>query len=153
MTTHRARKGFTLKYNPYSHWSSALYRGLNYLQYTDGRNIMNLNRDDCAGFRLNTLSTHRLHQTPVVKGHEILATHMDFVNSYPFLLHTTSYNFSKVQTFGEICVQVVKGAGVFPKNPPQHAADLQMLCTQQEVKPAFSTAGVSKMIEGGWQER
>ena len=147
VTTRRARKGFTLKYNPDSHWSAALYRGLNYLQYTDGRNIMNLNRDDCAGFRLDTLSTHRLHRTPVVKGHEILATHTDFVNSYPSLLHTTSYNFSKTQTSGEICVGVVKGAGAFPKNPAQHAADLQMLCTQEEVKPAFSTAGGPKLIE------
>ena len=83
----------------------------------------------------------------MVKGHEILATHTDFVNSYPSLLHTTSYKFSKTQTSGEICVGVMKGAGAFPKNPAQHAADLQMLCTQEEVKPAFSTAGGPKMIE------
>jgi len=35
---------------------------------------MNLNRDDTSGFRLDTLSTHRLHRTPVVKGHDILTT-------------------------------------------------------------------------------
>ena len=38
----------------------------------------------------------------------------------------------------------MKGAGAFPKNPAQHAADLQM---QEEVKPAFSTAGGPKMIK------
>lgn len=33
VTTRIARKGFNLKYNPDSHWSSALYRGLNQIQY------------------------------------------------------------------------------------------------------------------------
>ena len=88
VTTRRAHKGFTLKYNPDSHWSATLYRGLKYLHCTDGRKIMNLSRHDCAGLWLDILSTHRMHQTPVVKGHEILATHTDFVNSYP-----SSYNF------------------------------------------------------------
>ena len=50
----RARKGFTLKYNPDAHWSSALYRGLNLIQYTDGENILNINRDDASGFRLDS---------------------------------------------------------------------------------------------------
>jgi len=36
VVSRRARKGFTLKYNPDAHWSSALYRGLNLIQYTDG---------------------------------------------------------------------------------------------------------------------
>ena len=35
VTTRRARKGFTLRYNPDSHWSAALYKGLNWLQFTD----------------------------------------------------------------------------------------------------------------------
>lgn len=33
VTTHRARKGFELKYNPDIHWSGALYRKLNLIQY------------------------------------------------------------------------------------------------------------------------
>jgi hypothetical protein len=68
ITSRRARKGFQLKYNPDSHWSSAFYRGLNQLQYTDGQNIININRDDAAGFRLDTMCTHRLHKTPMVRG-------------------------------------------------------------------------------------
>ena len=55
VTTRRARKGFTLRYNPDSHWSNSLYRGLSILQYKDGRDITNLNRDDASGFRLDTL--------------------------------------------------------------------------------------------------
>ena len=40
-TTRRARKSFTLNYNPDSHWSAALYKGLNWLQFTGGTNILN----------------------------------------------------------------------------------------------------------------
>ena len=46
----RAKKGFTLKYNPDAQWSSALYAGLDKLQYTKGNNIMNLGRDDQIRF-------------------------------------------------------------------------------------------------------
>ena len=68
VTSRRARKGFELKYNPDRHWSCALYRGLSFIQYQDGSNITNINRDDAAGFRLDTLTTHGKHATPVVRG-------------------------------------------------------------------------------------
>ena len=45
VTNRRARKGFTLKYNPDEHWSAALYRGLDDIQYKDGRQIMNVGHD------------------------------------------------------------------------------------------------------------
>jgi len=50
ITSRRARKGFQLRFNPDSHWSSAMYRTLNVLQYTDGLPIININRDDASGF-------------------------------------------------------------------------------------------------------
>ena len=59
VTTRRARKGFQLRYNPDFHWSNALYRGLDYIQMTDGVSIVNVNRDDASGFRLDTLATHK----------------------------------------------------------------------------------------------
>ena len=37
VTTRRARKGFNLKYNPDSHWSSAFYGGLSQIQYENGK--------------------------------------------------------------------------------------------------------------------
>lgn len=120
----RSRKGFELRYNPDSHWSSALYRGLAWLQYNDGTNILNLNRDDASGFRQDTLATHRQYRTPVVKGCEIQTTHTDYVKSYPSTLHTTSYNFTGSNTTAELCAGIVKAAGIFPKNPAQHHADL-----------------------------
>lgn len=143
VTCRRARKGFQLKYNPDSHWSNALYKGLNKVQYTDGRQILNINRDDAAGFRLDTMATHRLHKTPVVQGHESLTTYTDYVNRYPSILQTTSYNFTGTQTTGEVCVGIVKGSGVYPKNPGQHAADLAFLEQQDRLRPVFA----NKVIE------
>lgn len=43
VTTRRARKGFTLRYNPDTHWSSSFYQGLNSLQFQDGRDICLVN--------------------------------------------------------------------------------------------------------------
>ena len=94
VTSRRARKGFQLHYNPDCHWSAALYRNLNALQYKSGTNILNINRDDQAGFHLDTLTTHHQYSTPVVKGQDVLTTHTDYVNRYLSVLQTTSYNFS-----------------------------------------------------------
>ena len=98
---------------------------------------MNLNRDDASGFRLDTLSTHRLHRTPVVKGHDILTTHTDYVNRYPSILQTTCYNFSSTKSTGELCAGVVKPAGVFEKNSAQYYADIEMLQIMDELQPPF----------------
>ena len=94
VTTRRARKGFTLRFNPDTHWSNAFYKGLNSIQYKDGRQIVNINRDDAAAFRLDTLATNKQHPTPVVKGRDVLTTRTDYVNRYPSTLQTTSYNFT-----------------------------------------------------------
>lgn len=59
------------------------------------------------------------------------------MNSYPSLLQTTSYNFSATQTTGELCVGVVKGSGVYPKNPAQHASEFEKLEEIEAVRPAF----------------
>ena len=66
----QARKGFTIRYNPDTHWSSARYAALDKIQYRSGENIMNVGRDDQAGFRLDTMATHKLHATLCVKGSE-----------------------------------------------------------------------------------
>ncbi len=141
VTTRRARKGFTLRYNPDAHWSGSLYKGLNAIQYKDGSDITNINRDDSSGFRLDTLTTNKQYATPVVNAQEVLTTRTDYVNKYSSTLQTTSYNFSSTNTTPEICVGVVKASGSFPKNPAQHTADLMLLDSgdndKQELKPAF----------------
>lgn len=66
-----------------------------------------INRDDASGFRLDTLTMHKVHQTPVVKGKELLTAHTDYVNNYPSTLQT-NYNFNPAKKTGEICAGVVK---------------------------------------------
>lgn len=61
ITSRRVRKGFQLNFNPDFHQSGAMYQTLNVLQYTDGRLILNDNRDDTSEFRLDTITTHRLN--------------------------------------------------------------------------------------------
>ena len=85
----RARKGFELKYNPDRHWSGALYKSLNFIQYTDWSDITSINRDDASGFRLDTLTTHGKHATPAVTSRNILTTHTDYVNNPCYKLHLT----------------------------------------------------------------
>lgn len=86
VTCRRTRKGFTIRYNPDQHWSSALYHGLDYIQYADGTDKVILNRDDQAGFRLDSLATL------CIQGNVSLATNTDFVTKYPAVLQTSSYN-------------------------------------------------------------
>ena len=153
ITTCRARKGFALKYNPDSHWSAALYKGLNSLQYVDGRNILNLNRDDATGFRLDTFSTCKQFSTPSVQGKDVLTTRTDFVNKYNSTLQTTSYYFSSTSTTQEACVGIVKAVPLHKKNPAQHISDLWMLSSLTELKPVFfnytpSQCDVSPLTQG-----
>ena len=137
VTSRRARKGFQLRYNPDFHWSNAFYRGLDYIQLKDGSNITVVNRDDASGFHLDTLATHRQYTSPVVAGSEILTTHTDYVNRYPSVLQTSSYNFPRTRTTPEICAGVVKAVPLHQKNPAQHASDFSMLMRREELASAF----------------
>ena len=96
-----------------------------------------MNRDDATGFRLDTMTTHRLHKRPIVTGKEALTTRTDYVNHHPSLLQTTLYNFTGTNTTSELCTRVVKTSGVYPKNPAQHMCDIKMLEQSDECKPAF----------------
>ena len=155
----RARKGFNIKYNPDSHWSNALYSGLDALQYEGGTNIIKLGRDDQAGFRLDTLATHRLHSSLRVKGKEALATRTDYVNKYRSTLQTTSYNFPATKTTAEICMGVVKTPSLCNKNSAQHLADLEAISNNEYTKSAFINPTTDKIkdiecirVDGGYDE-
>ena len=103
----RAHKGFNIHFNPNQHWSAAFYSTLNIIQYTDGTNIINHGRDDQAGFRLDTMATHESHATLCISGKESLTTRTDYVNNYPSMLQTTSFNFPATANTGEICAGVL----------------------------------------------
>ena len=147
VTTRRARKGFSLRFNPDSHWSASFYKGLNKLQYEDGRNILNVNRDDATGFRLDTLTTCKQHANPVTQGYDILTTRTDYVNKYPSIIQTTSYNFTCTNTTGEVCVGVVKAPPIHSKNPTQHYSDIQMLSQMEDLLPVFHNQETSSPKE------
>ena len=108
--------------------------------------IMNLNCDDAAGFRLDTLSINKQYATPVVKSKETLTTRTDYVNKYPSTLQT-SYNFSETKTTGEICVGVVKAPKVHQKSPCQHAADFNMLSSLNELQSVNAETGAPKQVD------
>lgn len=95
------------------------------------------------------MSTNKQHATLCIRDKPSLTTHVDYVNRYPSVLQTTSYNFPSTKTTAEICVGVVKAQKRFPKNPAQHFADLVMIEQKPEVKPAFhnSKTGKKKEIE------
>lgn len=122
-----------------------MYSALNKIQHTDGTNILKLGRDDQAGFHLDTMATHKSHATLCISGNEALTTRTDYVNSYPSVLQTTSYNFPATATTGEICAGVVKAPGLFEKGPPQHMADFILLEQQEVVQPAFTNPKTGAM--------
>lgn len=148
MTQRRARKGFTLRYNPDDHWSASLYNGLDYNQYKDGQHIMNAGRDDQAGFRLDTMTTSKQHGTLCLNYNLPLTTRSDYTNPYPSVLQKTYYNFPATCTTGEVCAGVVKAKPLFNKNPAQHFADMLMI-QEKEIKPVFTNyqTGKDKEIE------
>ena len=57
--------------------------------------------------------------------------------------------FPGTNTTGELCAGVVKAPGLFEKNPAQHAADLTIIESREEIKAAFvnSATGAPKEIE------
>ena len=128
VTSRRARKGFNLRYNPDAHWSGAVYKGLNSFQFQDGTDMLVVNRDD---------TTSKQYTTPTVRGMETLTTHTDYVNKYPSVLQTTSYNFPQTLTTNEVCVRVVKAPELIHKNPTQHYEDICMLKEMEAIKSVF----------------
>ena len=84
----RPRKAFSLKFNPDTKWSRSLYKCLEKLQI-DGSHILLLNRDDQAGFRLDSTFTHKSTPSLNIDG-PTLTTHTDFLNKHQTQLQTTS---------------------------------------------------------------
>ena len=147
MRYQRARKCFSLKYNPEFKWSRSLYKLLNQLQ-SDGKHILLLNRDDQAGFKLDSTYTHKSQPALSIKPTAILiTTRTDFTGKHTAQLQVTSYNFSKTTTSDEICIGVVKATGLHEKSPSQHSADLQSVELLEAVKKAFSENEQPKEVE------
>ena len=153
VTCRRARKGFNLKFNPDAHYSCAMYKILDKLQLTDGHDKLLLNRDDQAGFRLDTTYTHCQHKGLYSEAQEV-TTRTDFVNKYSSVLQTSSYLFMETLTNEERAAGLVKDHFSFKKNPSQHAADFKFLKATQEFKDYVSGKPVDCIrVDGATDER
>ncbi|CAB4016500.1 Hypothetical predicted protein [Paramuricea clavata] len=130
VTCRRACKGFAVKLNIDAHWSSAFDKGIDFIQLKDGKDKVLLNRDDQAGFRLDTTFTHNQGKCITLESQPSLTTRTDFVNKYPSLLQTTSYLFLDSETTEKACVGIVKPHFTYDKTPTQHYIDLNMLETK-----------------------
>ena len=138
----RARKGFNVKLNVDAHWSCSFYQLLNHLQLKDGTNKFIVNRDDAAGFRLDTTYTHKQHKLISNIDQPELTTRTDYVNRYPSILQTSSYLVMGTENTPEQPFGIVKATGVFQKNAGQHSADFIMLQQLKEFAHYFENKPV-----------
>ena len=142
LRSRRARKGFNVRLNVDAHWSCAFYKSLDFIQLKDGKDKVVLNRDDAAGFRLDTTYTHKQHKILAEADKPELTTRTDYVNKYASVLQATSYLFMGTENTAESCVGVVKPQKVFPKNPAQHAADFEMLHSLPSIESVLKNKDV-----------
>ena len=101
----------------------------------DGRGILLLNRDDQAGFRLDSTFTHKNY--PMLSLKPTNTTRTDFVNKHSTQLQATSFNFTKTKTTDELCAGIVKASKLHEKSPSQHADDIVELERVDVLKSAF----------------
>ena len=138
----RARKGFNVRLNVDAHWSASFYKGLDVIQLQDGRDKCILNRDDAAGFRLDTTYTHKQHPIVADSANPEVTTRTDYVNKYSSILQTSSCLVPETSTTSQLAAGIVKPHVGFPKTPAQHAADLAMLQKKEEFKESLDNKAI-----------
>lgn len=114
-----ARKDFNVKLNVDAKWSCLMYQILDYIQLKNGLDKIVINRDDAAGFRLDSTFTHKQHSVLQNKLTPELTTRTDFVNRYSSVLQTTFYLLMETDNTPAVCIGVVKPQKVIPKHPIQ----------------------------------
>ena len=123
-----------------------MYRILDYIQLKNGLDKIVINRDDAAGFRLDSTFTHKQHSVLQNKLTPELTTRTDFVNRYSSVLQTTLYLLMGTENTPVVCTGVVKAQKIIPKHPGQHSADLKMVGSLPEYKSLFD----GKKVECIW---
>ena len=130
VVSRRARKGFNVKQNVDAHWSCSFYKNLDFLQLKNSSLI-----------RLS--HTSKKKTVLCEKENPELTTHTDYLNKYSSILQTSSYMFLATNNTPLGCFGAVKPHILFPKNPSQHAADLEMF----ETNPVSQLFLLDKMID------
>lgn len=123
------------------------------MQLKNGTDKVLLNRDDAAGFRLDTTFTHKQKTVLAEKGNPELTTRTDYLNKYSSVLQTSSYMFLETHNTLIGCFGVVKPHDIFKKNPSQHAADLEKLEHNPESQIYLSGRNIDCIrVDGGVDE-
>jgi hypothetical protein len=87
------------------------------------------------------------------KGSPEMTTRTDYINKYSSVLQTSSYMFLETDNTPLAGFGVVKPHDVFPKNPSQHAADLEILEGNVLAKPFLSNKIIDRIrVDGGVDE-
>jgi hypothetical protein len=136
IVTRRTRKGWEERVNIDRHWSRALYRGLDYLQYQDDSEFELFNRDDAAAFKLDTCATSRHRPTPMLRFDVDLTPRTDYSEGKN-TIQVSTYNFTKTGTRSELAAGMVKAPRIHPKCPATHMADLEKIRKHPHFKPVF----------------
>lgn len=97
-----------------------MYKALDLIELSNGTDKMVLNRDDQAGFRLDTTYSHKQNKSMSLYETPELTTRTDYVNKYASVLQNTYYLFMNTTNTAEKCVEVVKPHHLFEKTPTQH---------------------------------
>ena len=134
-----------MKFNPDTHYSCSLYKvlGKNSALKIQANKIV-LNRDDQAGFRLDTTYTHSKHRMLSVD--QEVTTRTDFVNKYSSVLQSSTYLFMARDKPDERAAELSKIMLRKKKNASQHAADFKFLKTTEEFKHLFLGKSVDEGI-------
>ena len=93
---------------------------MDYLQLKDGRDKFILNRDDAAGFQLDTTFTHKQYSSLTPTDNPDLMTYTDYVNKYNSVQQTTMHLFMATENTPEMVAGIVKSNYVFAKYPSQN---------------------------------
>lgn len=129
-----------------------MYKILDKLQLQNASKKLVLNRDDQAGFRLDTTYTHSQHR--VLSVQQEVTTRTDFMNKYSSILQTSTYLLMDTDTSNERAAGIVKDHVSFNKHPSQHASDLKFLKTTDEFKDYLSGKTVDCIrVDGASDER
>ena len=93
---------------------------------------MVLNRDDAAGFCLDTTYTHKQYKTMSLKDNPEVTTRTNYVNKYKSVLQTSMHLIMETQNRTQKVLGVVKAHQLYPKDPSQHMADLYIMCKLED---------------------
>jgi hypothetical protein len=121
-----------------AHWSCAFYKCLDYIQLKDGEDKVILNRDDAAGFKLDTTYTHKQHKILAEASNPELTTRTDYVNKYASVLQTTSYLFMGTENTAETALVLSKHTRCFLNIKTQpNMLQILKVCTTIQIYSLF----------------